>query len=40
MSSPPPSGQINPNPFALLNHLTVPVAIHLHPFIDYPEVVE
>lgn len=29
-----------PKSFALLNHLTVPVAIHLHPFIDYLEVVE
>src|SRR6478735_11566952 len=26
-SSPPPSGVMNPKPFASLNHLTVPVAI-------------
>src|SRR5436190_22565437 len=26
-SSPPPSGVINPKPFASLNHFTVPVAI-------------
>ena len=27
----PSSGQMKPKPFALLNHFTVPVAIHLRP---------
>src|SRR5258706_15857133 len=27
-SSPPSSGVMNPKPFASLNHLTIPVAIH------------
>src|SRR6187401_1875307 len=31
-SSPPPSGVMNPKPFASLNHLTVPVAIVLLPY--------
>jgi hypothetical protein len=31
-SSPPSCGQIKPNPLALLNHFTVPVVMHLHPF--------
>src|SRR5437667_1291306 len=31
-SSPPPSGVMNPKPFASLNHLTVPVAILLLPY--------
>ena len=31
-SSPPSSGVMNPNPFASLNHLTVPVAIVLRPY--------
>src|SRR5260221_14225934 len=30
-SSPPPSGVMNPKPFASLNHFTVPVAIMLRP---------
>src|SRR5436190_21328519 len=30
-SSPPPSGVMNPNPLASLNHLTVPVAICVVP---------
>src|SRR5439155_15045088 len=30
-SSPPPSGVMNPNPLASLNHFTVPVAISVIP---------
>src|SRR5437879_9508708 len=30
-SSPPPSGVMNPKPFASLNHFTVPVAIFSNP---------